>query len=147
MKLLDWPPIWLVGFLVLVFALDRMVPFGIMGPGGRWIGAGLVVGGIVLMLLAVGQMSRARTTVIPRRQPDALVTTGIFQWSRNPIYLGDAMVLAGAILWWDVPLAAPLLVVFMGVIERRFILGEEARLRAGFGPAFEAWAARVRRWI
>lgn len=147
MKLLDWPPIWLVGFLVLVFALDRVLPFGIMGPGGRWIGAGLVVGGIVLMLLAVGQMSRARTTVIPRRQPDALVTTGIFQWSRNPIYLGDAMVLAGAILWWDVPLAAPLLVVFMWVIERRFILGEEARLRAGFGPAFDEWAARVRRWV
>jgi protein-S-isoprenylcysteine O-methyltransferase Ste14 len=90
---------------------------------------------------------RARTTIVPRETPAALVTGGIFRFSRNPIYLGDALVLAGVVLWWDVPLAAPLVLLFILVIQTRFILAEEAVLRATFGPAFDAWAARTRRWI
>jgi protein-S-isoprenylcysteine O-methyltransferase Ste14 len=92
-------------------------------------------------------MAAARTTVIPRRAPAALVTGGVFALSRNPIYLGDALVLAGAILWWDAPLALPLIPAFVAIITRRFILGEEAALARAFGPAWQAWSARVPRWI
>lgn len=147
MRSLDLPPVWLLGFLVLVWLLDPVLPWGLFGPVGPLVGAGLALIGFGLMGLALARMRRAGTTVIPRRDPEALVTDGVFRFSRNPIYLGDALVLAGAILWWDVPLAAPVLPLFMWIIQTRFILGEEARLRAAFGAAFEEWARRTRRWL
>jgi protein-S-isoprenylcysteine O-methyltransferase Ste14 len=50
-------------------------------------------------------------------------------------------------LWTRSALALVLVPVFMVLIQNRFILAEEARLKAAFGPAFDAWAARTRRWI
>ncbi len=146
-RILDWPPVWLVGFLSLAWALDRLLGVGPFGPAGHMVGTGVMVAGFGLMGMALAQMVLARTTFIPRADPSALVTGGIFRMSRNPIYLGDTLVLAGAILRWDVPLALPLVLIFMAVIQRRFILAEEAKLRIHFGPQFEAWAARTRRWI
>ena len=146
-RLLDWPPLWLVGFLILVWGLDQALPWGLFGAVGRKLGVILALMGLALMIAAVVQMTLARTTVNPRGTPAALVTGGVFQFSRNPIYLGDALVLAGAMLWWDVPLAAPLLPLFIGVIQTRFILPEEARLRAGFGQAFADWSRTTRRWL
>ncbi|MEM8752089.1 MAG: isoprenylcysteine carboxylmethyltransferase family protein, partial [Pseudomonadota bacterium] len=66
---------------------------------------------------------------------------------RNPIYAADVAILIG----WGVSLGAalPFLVVpaFAVVIQRRFILAEEARLEAAFGEAFRDYKTRVRRWI
>ena len=99
------------------------------------------------MARSVAQMLLARTTFIPRRDPTALVTRGVFALSRNPIYLADAMVLTGASLYWGALLALPLVPLFMVLITQRYIKDEEARLQAGFGPQFQAWAARVPRWF
>jgi hypothetical protein len=91
------------------------------------------------------EMARARTTVIPRRDPSALVTAGFSAWSRNPIYLADALILTGAILWLDAVLALPLLFSFVWLIQTRFIRDEEARLtrslRAGVRSLGRAHAA------
>ncbi len=75
-----------------------------------------------------------------------MITAGVYAHSRNPIYLADAMILAGAALVWD---AAALILVplFMAVITWRFIQDEEAGMRAQFGDAFQGYAARVRRWV
>lgn len=143
MKWIDLPPIWLAGHLVLVWLL-RGNPDGALGPG---LGAILVLAGIGLMVWAVAVMAAARTSVIPHTQPAALVTGGPFRLSRNPIYLGDAMVLAGASLWWGAWAGVILVAVFVWIITRRFIQPEEARLRAAFGSAFDDWAGSVRRWI
>ncbi len=75
------------------------------------------------------------------------MTAGCFAFHRNPIYLGDSLVLAGAVLWWDVPLAVPLVPLFMLVIQHRFILDEEARLRTAFGPEFDGLVAAHGRWV
>ncbi len=96
---------------------------------------------------AVAQMALARTTVIPRRNPSALVSSGVFAWSRNPIYLADAILLTGAILWLDAVVALPLIFSFVWLIQTRFIRDEEARLTLAFGPEFDLWAARTRRWL
>jgi protein-S-isoprenylcysteine O-methyltransferase Ste14 len=114
---------------------------------GRVVGQGLVVLGALLMGAAVVQMSLARTTVIPRRSPSALVTSGLFSLSRNPIYLGDGLILTGAILWLDAVLALPLLFSFVWLIQTRFIRDEETRLTEAFGPEFDLWAAHTRRWV
>ena len=147
MKWLDLPPVWLALSVAVVWGFDQLMPWGMFGPGARMAGAVLAVIGFGLIGLAAGQMIARKTTFIPRNDPSALVTTGLFRLTRNPIYLGDAMVLAAAILWWDVPVGVPVLLGFMMLIQHRFILDEEARLRSVFGAAFDAWAARVPRWI
>ncbi|MDT8856183.1 isoprenylcysteine carboxylmethyltransferase family protein [Paracoccaceae bacterium Fryx2] len=146
-KLLDFPPVWLLAFVGAVKLSSLVLPWGVFGSSGRSVGAVLAIIGVGLSVVAAAQMARRRTTVIPHRRPSALVTGGVFRLTRNPIYLGDTFLLAAAILWWDVPLAAPLLAIFMLVIQARFILPEESRLRAAFGAEFEAWAARTRRWM
>lgn len=143
---LDWPPAWTAGAVALAWGLGLLLPWPVLGGLGRALGAVLVLAGFGLMGLAAAQMMLARTTVIPRQMPSALVTGGIFRFSRNPIYLGDALIVAGALLWFQVPWALPLVLVFARIIESRFILDEESRLRSSFGAEFEAWAARTGRW-
>ena len=146
MKWIDLPPVWLALFAALGWVQAAWAPFGAFGGFGDWLGAGLVAAGLGLAVAAAVQFRRARTTIIPHEMPTAIVTSGVYRISRNPIYLGDALILAGLGLRWDSVLALVLVPVFVAVITRRFILPEEARLRARFGAEFDAWAARVRRW-
>lgn len=146
-RLTDLPPLWLALSIGLVWALDQLVPWGLFGPAGRPVGATLALIGLALVLVAAGQMILRRTTVIPKSASSVLMTGGLFRLSRNPIYLGDALMLAGAILWWDVPHGVPVLIGFMALIQHRFILDEEARLRHAFGPGYLEWARRTGRWI
>ncbi|QYK40421.1 MAG: isoprenylcysteine carboxylmethyltransferase family protein [Paracoccaceae bacterium] len=146
-EMIDLPPVWLLGCLGVARSLDLLVPWSLFGPAGGRVGAVVVAIGVVLMLAAAAQMAAARTTLVPRREPAALVTGGVFRLSRNPIYLADTLILAGAILWWDVAHAAPLVFFFMALIQFRFILPEEMALRRRFGDSYDIWAARTGRWI
>ena len=99
------------------------------------------------MALAVVEMRRHRTTVIPHREADHLVTTGVFKWTRNPIYLGDALVLLGFILHWDAVLSLAILPIFITAIDNEFTAPEEDRLRRKFRSDFERYTRGTRRWI
>lgn len=140
------PPTWLALFLALAWAQSRFLPVADAGLAGRTLGAVLILSGLGLMALAITQFRRHRTTVLPRETPAAMIDTGVYRWSRNPIYLADVLILSGAALRWDLG-GLVLVPLFMVVILRRFIRGEEAGLRAAFGPAFDAYAMRTRRWL
>ncbi len=146
LAILDLPPVWLVAHLVAAWLLSLASPVVFAGLGDM-LGIGLIGIGVLITLGAAAQMALAQTTVIPRRDPSSLVTSGLFSWSRNPIYLSDALILIGAILWLDAVLALPLVAGFVWVIQTRFIRDEEARLTLAFGPEFDLWAARTRRWF
>lgn len=148
-KWLDLPPIWLLGALMLVWWQSANLTMG-LNFGGQWadfIGGILVGGSIVLMLLAAYEMHQQKTTIVPHRDADRLVQSGIFSRSRNPIYLGDALVLLGVILSWDAVLSLPLVPIFVWIIERRFIIPEENRLRRKFRADFARYEQKVRRWV
>ena len=147
MRWLDYPPVWLVGFLALAWAQSVLMPMPLGADWPGFVGAGVALAGAGLMLAAALPFLRAGTTVVPHRQPSALVTSGVYRFSRNPIYLGDVLIFAGLAIRWEAWLSLLLLPSLVWVLTRRFIEPEEARLRAGFGPAFEAWAGRVRRWV
>ena len=149
MKWIDLPPVWLAAFLALAWVQADRFSYG-LSFGGAWagfVGGLLVGGGILLMLLAVYEFRRHRTTVIPHREADAMVTTGIYSRTRNPIYVGDAMILTGMILYWDAVLSLPLIPIFVWLIERRFVVPEEDRLRRKFRADFARYEAKVRRWV
>ena len=147
MKAIDVPPVWLAVSLFVAWWIGRVSDLSLGGswiglPGGLLVGAGVILGG-----LAIIEMRRVRTTVIPHRTPSRLVQSGIFRRSRNPIYLGDALILTGMILYWDAPLALPLIPLFVWTIERRFILPEEDRLRRTFHADYARYCLRTRRWL
>jgi protein-S-isoprenylcysteine O-methyltransferase Ste14 len=143
---LDVPPLWLALHIAGAWVLSYLSP-GLFGSFGHWAGKLLLLLGILLMAAAIVTMAKARTTVIPRRDPSSLVTSGVFAWSRNPIYLADALILVAAILMLDAALALPLVLSFVWLVQTRFIRDEEARLTLAFGPEFDLWAGRTRRWI
>ncbi len=149
MKWIDLPPVWLAGFAALAWIQATQFPLG-LSFGGAWadfLGGLLVGGGLLLMAMAFVGFRRHKTTVIPHQTPSALIQSGIFGRTRNPIYLGDALVLAGLLLRWDAVLALPLIPIFVWLIEKRFILAEEDRMRREFRADFARYAEKVRRWV
>ncbi|WP_420542211.1 methyltransferase family protein [Sediminimonas qiaohouensis] len=149
LKYIDLPPVWLLLACVAAWAQPRLIDAG-LSFGGVWadFAAGLLVGGgVLLMLLAVYEMRQHRTTIMPHREADQMVTSGIFSRSRNPIYLGDVLVLAGVVLTVDAPLALPLIPIFLWIIERRFVIPEENRLRRKFRADFARYCQKTRRWL
>lgn len=104
--------------------------------------------GLLLMVFAAIQFRSARTTLDPlHRGASKLVTGGLFRLSRNPIYLGMLVLLIG----WAVFLCNPLTLLglwaFILFVNRFQIRPEERLLRVQFGEAFDAYAARTRRWL
>ncbi len=148
-KLIDFPPVWLALFAAITWQLGKKQPFNLSldYPLTQLLGGFLVGGGIVLMLLAVMEMRKRHTTIIPHREASALVITGIYKRSRNPIYLADAMILAGLALRWNAPLALILVPIFVWIIERRFIVPEENMLRRKFRADFARYMEKTRRWV
>ncbi|MCB4455963.1 methyltransferase family protein [Leisingera sp. McT4-56] len=149
MRWLDVPPLWLAGFVAAAWLQAAHFAFG-LSFGGAWAEflAGILVGGgILLALLAITEMRRQQTTVIPHQTPSRLVQSGIFSRTRNPIYLGDVLILAGFVLWFDAVLSLPLIPVFLWVLEKRFVIPEEDRMRRTFRADWARYEQKVRRWI
>jgi len=149
MKWIDMPPVWLLGFCAVAWIQARYASIGLTFPGVAFdlLGGLLVGGGLVLIALAAWQFRRAKTTIIPGQMPSRLITDGIFSKSRNPIYLGDMLILAGLILRWDAVLCLPLVPIFLWVIEKRFVIPEENRMRREFRLAFARYCEATRRWV
>jgi protein-S-isoprenylcysteine O-methyltransferase Ste14 len=77
----------------------------------------------------------------------ALVSSGIYRWSRNPMYLGMALLLLGVAAWGSTLAGYLLVFVFCWFLTRFQIIPEERALLAAFGQEFAQYMARVRRWI
>lgn len=146
-RTLDYPPVWLMGAIALVWVEARLVPGVIAFPYVRPVGEVLFWSGLAVAALAGLSFVIARSTIIPHQTPSALITGGLYRISRNPIYLADVMILLGVSFKWGAVSGLLLAPVFMAIITARFILPEEARLRDAFGAEAEAFFARTRRWI
>lgn len=109
----------------------------------------LLAAGVGVDLAGLVAFRRQRTTVNPLRPQNAsaLVTGGVYRFTRNPMYLGIALLLAAwAVHLWAVwPVLGP--IAFIRYIGRFQIAAEERALHALFGDAWAAYAARVRRWL
>ena len=145
--MLDMPPLWLLLFAVVLWWLGQLIEMPINFAPVRFFGTGLVGSGIVLIVMAAWQFRQHKTTIIPHQKASVLLDIGVYAQSRNPIYLADVLILAGLSLRWNIPHGLLLVPIFMWVIQTRFILPEEARLRDSFGPAFDAYERKVRRWV
>jgi protein-S-isoprenylcysteine O-methyltransferase Ste14 len=144
------PPLWMLVFAAGMWALHRYCPALTVFPQ-PWNTLGWCVAALAAIapLTAFIQFWRARTTINPHRPEAAstLVTSGVYAWTRNPMYLGLALLLLG----WAIrlgtltPFAGPLLFVLL--IQRVQIRPEEHALRAQFGADYERYCGRVNRWL
>jgi protein-S-isoprenylcysteine O-methyltransferase Ste14 len=120
---------------------------GLGDSTGFYLGAVLGVTGLLLVLAAAGRFVKAGTSLPPHRPSSALVTDGLYRYSRNPIYLGVTLGYLGfvallASLGALLVLPAVILIMEVGVIRR-----EERYLERKFGTAYRDYRARVRRWL
>ena len=145
LRAVDYPPVWLALFMALGWALGEL--WAPLGDALLWPGRALIAAGIALAVWAALAFRRARTTIVPHERPSALVETGPYRHSRNPIYVADLAILAGWVLITGQPLGLVLLWPFARLLEARFIEPEERMLAEDLGAPYEAYCARVRRWL
>jgi protein-S-isoprenylcysteine O-methyltransferase Ste14 len=142
------PPLIYLGAVLVGALLERLSRWKI--PTGRWnpaVAALLIVVGAVLSIFAVLEFKRAGTPPEPHKPTTAIVTSGPYRVTRNPIYLSFTLVQLGIALWtgsgWILVLLVPVLVLMnYGVIAR-----EERYLDRKFGDEYFNYRRRVRRWI
>ena len=140
----DLPPVWAAGTLGLQCIAAWLVP--IRGFAADRIGWFLVAAGLGLVGWAALKFRRHRTTIEPRETPAHLIVEGPFRINRNPIYTGIALAVIGGTFIWGGPAGMIVAALYPLLVTRRFILPEEAALRAAFGEKAESYIARTRRW-
>lgn len=103
--------------------------------------------GIFMAALSVGKFKKAGTGIIPFDEATTLVTSGFYRYTRNPMYIGMFLMLAGvAFLMGSIGAVLPV-PVFMLIIRNKFVMDEERFLEASFGRQYLDYKSTVRRWI
>ena len=135
---------------VVMWVLNRYYPLLVVIPK-PWnaLGWGVMAIAPIAPIAAVSQFRRAHTTVNPHKPETttSLVTSGVYAWTRNPMYLGLSVLLLG----WAIklgtlsPLAGPLL--FISLMQYLQIPSEEDALRIRFGNDYQQYCHRVNRWL
>ncbi len=144
------PPV--VGLIcgALMWFTDRLVaPIDVPPPLRYGLALLLAAAGVAVSGAAARTFGRAKTTLNPLTpaEASALVTSGIFSYSRNPMYVGMLLLLAGWAVFLSNPLGLAGLALFMFWITRFQILPEERALATLFGEEFARYRQRVRRWL
>jgi len=142
------PPIVALFYLLIAYLLGWLVQIPFEAPGPlRIVGFALACIGFLFGVGAFVEFSRARTTVDPHGSVTQVVTTGIYRFTRNPIYMGFLLIIIGLPLnsgfYWGI-LLAPFFIVTM---NRLVIEKEEAYLEKKFGETYTGYKSRVRRWL
>jgi protein-S-isoprenylcysteine O-methyltransferase Ste14 len=149
---LPWPPVFYAAALVLPWALQRLIGLprlelpGFIGLLQVPIGWALVATGVMVAYLAFRSFAAVGTAVHPTHPATSLVTFGLYNRTRNPMYLAAVIAFAGLALATGNLFriaALPLLVIGLNhfAIQR-----EEAHLAARFGAEWEAYQAKTPRW-
>lgn len=142
------PPVVLAAVLGGMWLIARVSPHVAVAFAGG-LGAFVMAAGVALNLGGVLAVRRAKATFNPLRPETttALVSTGLFALSRNPMYLGMLVVLLGWAVYRRAPVTLIGPVAFVLYINRFQILPEERVLLSLFGASFEQYKGKVRRWV
>jgi protein-S-isoprenylcysteine O-methyltransferase Ste14 len=111
------------------------------------LGGVLLTVGALLAVWGKRTMELAGTTVSPLQPAKALVIAGPFRFTRNPLYLARTLLYVALALVVDTPWPLLTLVPVVLLVHYRIVLREERYLAAKFGPSYENYQKRVRRWL
>jgi protein-S-isoprenylcysteine O-methyltransferase Ste14 len=143
-----FPPAIPLLALLLSWGMGRLWPIEMNWPGWlRGVGWVLIIAAAVLVLSAFRTFRRHRTTVNPRGQVTAMVESGPFRYTRNPMYLSLLVLYVGGTLAFQLPWAAILFIPVFLALHFSVVLPEEAYLSAALGEPYRLYRQRVRRWF
>lgn len=142
------PPI-----LVLIL-LSAMIVLSVVAPGPAVVsypytllGAVLATLGLLVAWRGARHFARVRTNIRTFNEPGVLVTDGLFRWSRNPMYAGFLLLLAGTAILLGAATPFLAVILFAAIADRWYIAFEERALAAKFGDEYAAYKRTTRRWI
>lgn len=142
------PPFLYVALFLLGLLMNDLVPLTPLPRApSRTLSAVLLVPGLGLTLWSLWLFLRARTSPLPMRPATALVLSGPYRWTRNPMYLGMLLLYLGVALLFDVTWALLLVPAVVFLVGRLVIRREERYLEAKFGDDYRRYMGQVRRWI
>ena len=143
------PPVAMAGAAFLMWAAGTITPLLDFEVSVLPASIALFAAAIAIGVGAFLQFRRAKTTINPMapHESTALVTTGLYALSRNPIYVADAIALVGVALLVGNAAAFLMVPFFVWYVDRFQIRPEERALRARFGSGYENYCRRVRRWL
>lgn len=144
------PPLQVIITATAMYGVSKTLPalkFSLSGSSKLAVGLGVI--GLSSAIMGVTQFKKAKTTSNPQalEKVSQLVTSGIYQYSRNPMYLGLVFILLGWALYLSHLLAFVLVLVFILYITRFQIQPEESVMMQKFGKSYQAYVSRVRRWL
>lgn len=142
------PLAWLLIAVLAGFGLHTFWPMGeYLRRPWTWLGSAPLLFGLYMAASSAAAFRRAETGLIPFSEATQIVTTGFFRYTRNPMYLGMVLCLLGlSMLAGTVTTLLPV-PMFIWVIDRNFIRGEERFMERAFGEEYRAYRKRVRRWL
>jgi protein-S-isoprenylcysteine O-methyltransferase Ste14 len=145
------PPVVMLLFIAVGWALNRFLPLGPWSASPPFesalIGGIIMASAVAIAVSAFRQMWRAQTTIHPGGKASALVFTGVYTRTRNPMYLSLTFFTLGLGIAtanpWMVMLAPALLLY----LQERVVKREEAYLKERFGAEYADYMRKVRRWL
>ncbi len=148
-KLAAQPPaVFLLAMLGGAVIDAYAVPLSIgLGWAGGVLGVLIVATGIALTMMAMQAYRKAASSPDPHHMPTALVVTGPYARTRNPLYLGTLMIMLGIGIGTNMPWFLIAAVPVMAIIHYGVVLREEAYLEDLFGERYRTYRAGVRRWV
>jgi protein-S-isoprenylcysteine O-methyltransferase Ste14 len=145
------PPAVLLLFILTGLALNWIIP---LGPPISSVPRESVVVGLVIVACAIGiaiqaarEMARVKTAILPGQAASALVTAGVFNRCRNPIYLSFLLILLGTGIAISNPWMILLVPLLLFYLQERVIKREEGYLSQRFGEDYLAYRRKTRRWF
>jgi protein-S-isoprenylcysteine O-methyltransferase Ste14 len=144
------PPFVYAGMLMLGFLIGSFIgrpSIGLDIVVGSSIGLALLVGGTAIMVAAGLLFRKVGNNLEPWRSATTIVSSGVYRFTRNPMYLGMALIFAGLAMVFDGLAALMLLPVVVIIIQTQVIAREERYLEEKFGDDYRAYKNKVSRWI
>ena len=145
------PPAFVFGaHFALVWGISKYLIFANFDFSGKLLLAHILsMTGFLIAVIAILTLYRAGTTIDPADPGKAsqLISTGVFKWSRNPIYLALLLILMAWIVWKGNAVAALMAISFIWYLTHFQIIPEEIALEEKFGTEFREYKIKVRRWI
>lgn len=145
------PPHWFL-LALIAMALLALVPAPPLLTGATrlvtaLLGVALLTAGITAATAAARRFARAGTSIVPFTDASVLVSHGPFAISRNPMYTGMVVGLAGIALALNSPWPWLVVPALFALLRQRFVVPEERLMEATFGAAWLDYRSRVRRWL
>jgi protein-S-isoprenylcysteine O-methyltransferase Ste14 len=142
------PPYLLFISILLMMLLHFLSPvLTIITQPWNYAGGLFIIGGLAAAKMVSKTFEQVKTEIHTFKKPKQMVTTGLFQYSRNPIYLGFTLLLFGLTVLLGSLTPLLILILFVIITDKWYIPVEERNMEEQFGADYRKYKEQTRRWI